>query len=312
MIRKIFSLLLGASVLLPAFAFAATDSMMMQSDKGMMSGDHMDKMMTKGLDGSCKHLRSLSTDEKSKMLTDIGHNMDADALRSIFRCMFAGKVKRIAVITDNDLKLNPKDREFLYFIPATQQFFATCKSMNTVAYVIQSDGTSDPKNYFKQNRSMFTDAAKMAKEMMDSSMEKDGVIMKSDDAMMKKDEGAMMKKGGAMMKKEDAMMKAGEYKDSTASALSASVLADGKTKVLFFHAGWCPACKAANTTLTAWYNPGNGLLTTYKINYDTEKLLKQKYGVTYQYTFVKIDGQGKLIKLLQSPSDEDLKNFLKP
>lgn len=138
-------------------------------------------------------------------------------------------------------------------------------------------------------------------------MMKDQGMMKKD--MMEKGDGAMMKKDTMM--KEEVMMKAGEYKDATASALPASVLSDGKTKVLFFHAAWCPACKAANTTLASWYSPGEGMLTTYKINYDTEKSLKQTYGVTYQHTFVKIDGQGKLIKLLQSPSDEDLKNLLK-
>lgn len=144
-------------------------------------------------------------------------------------------------------------------------------------------------------------------------MMKDQGMMKKD--MMKKDEGTMMKSGDAMKKdamiKEEVMMKAGEYKDSTASVLLTSVLSDGKTKVLFFHAGWCPVCKTANTTLASWYGTGEGLLTTYKINYDTEKSLKQTYGVTYQHTFVKVDGQGKLIKLLQSPSDEDLKNLLK-
>ena len=144
--------------------------------------------------------------------------------------------------------------------------------------------------------------AEKAKMMKDQGMMKKDMMEKSE-SMMKKDEGAMMKEG--------VMMKSGEYKDSTASALPASVLSDGKTKVLFFHAAWCPACKAANTTLASWYSPGEGLLTTYKINYDTEKSLKQTYGVTYQHTFVKIDGQGKLIKLLQSPSDDDLKNLLK-
>ena len=56
---------------------------------------------------------------------------------------------------------------------------------------------------------------------------------------------------------------------------------------------------------------GNALLTTYKIDYDNEKILKQKYGVTYQHTFVKIGGQGNIIKSITGPSDDELKDLLK-
>lgn len=170
------------------------------------------------------------------------------------------------------------------------------------------------KMHRKEKAKMRAIARKMRWEEK-AKMMKDQGMMERPGTMMKKDGEAMMKSGDAMKKdsmmKEEAMMKAGEYKDHTGLALPVSVLADGKTKVLFFHASWCPSCKAANQTLTSWYADGKGMLTVYKINYDTEKSLEQKYGVTYQHTFVKIDGQGKLIKLLQSPSDEDLKNFLK-
>ena len=133
----------------------------------------------------------------------------------------------------------------------------------------------------------------------------DGDAMMMDGSMKKSDKGATMKKEG------EAMMKPGAYKDATAALLSASVLTDGTTKVLFFHASWCPICKAANQTLTSWYSDGKGLLTVYKIDYDKEKMLKQKYGVTYQHTFVKIDGKGNVIKSITGPSDDDLKDLLK-
>ena len=133
----------------------------------------------------------------------------------------------------------------------------------------------------------------------------DGDAMMMDGSTKKSDEGAMMKKEG------EAMMKAGEYKDATAALLSASVLTDGTTKVLFFHASWCPICKSANQTLATWYSDGKGLLTVYKIDYDNEKMLKQKYGVTYQHTFVKINGNGNVIKSVTGPSDDVLKDLLK-
>ncbi|MBI1812310.1 thioredoxin family protein [Candidatus Peregrinibacteria bacterium] len=81
--------------------------------------------------------------------------------------------------------------------------------------------------------------------------------------------------------------------------------------MLYFFAAWCPICHQTNQTLTSWYTHGDGLLTIYRINYDTEKSLEQKYGVTYQHTFVKVDGKGNLITILTGPSDEELRDLLK-
>jgi len=136
---------------------------------------------------------------------------------------------------------------------------------------------------------------------------------KAPEAMMEKSAEKMeaLEKNDAMMQKDEAMMKkAGAYVDSTSSLLTDATLMDGTTKVLFFHASWCPACKAGDTTLTSWYANGGETLTTYKINYDTEKALAQKYGVSSQHTFVKVDGEGKMIEKIQGPSNEKLEMFL--
>ncbi len=125
------------------------------------------------------------------------------------------------------------------------------------------------------------------------------------------DEEAMIKNEDENEKKENAMMLVGEYKDHTADNLPVAVLADGTTKVLFFHAAWCPSCRKANQTLTSWYTNGNDLLTTYAINYDEEKELEQKYGVIYQHTFVKVDGQGNMIEKIQAPTDDQLMVLLR-
>lgn len=91
----------------------------------------------------------------------------------------------------------------------------------------------------------------------------------------------------------------------------ADVLADGNEKVLFFHAAWCPICRTQDTELKAWYgSDADKFVTTYKVDYDTEKELKAKYGVTYQHTFVRVDGQGNLITKTQGPTDEQLTALL--
>ena len=62
-------------------------------------------------------------------------------------------------------------------------------------------------------------------------------------------------------------------------------------KVLFFHAPWCPQCNAIEKDILAQGVPGN--LTIIKVDYDSNQDLRQKYGVTLQTTFVKIDDRGE-------------------
>lgn len=143
--------------------------------------------------------------------------------------------------------------------------------------------------------------------MMKKDAEKEDAMM--DENQIKKDEGAMMKKEESM-EKEEAMMAVGAYTDHASNNLPASILADGNTKVLFFHAAWCPTCRNAEAELMQWYADQGFPLTVYKINYDNETDLKSRYGVTYQHTFVKVDGQGNLIQKIQGPTDEQLMTLL--
>lgn len=63
------------------------------------------------------------------------------------------------------------------------------------------------------------------------------------------------------------------------------------TQVLFFHADWCPQCRALDADLEA--NIGSlSDVTIYKVDYDTELDLRKQYGVTQQTTVVKTDGEG--------------------
>lgn len=66
------------------------------------------------------------------------------------------------------------------------------------------------------------------------------------------------------------------------------------TKLLFFHASWCPQCRALDTDIKATMLPDD--VTIFKVDYDTSQGLRQKYGVTLQTTIVKVDDSGNLIK----------------
>lgn len=124
---------------------------------------------------------------------------------------------------------------------------------------------------------------KMAEEK--AMMEKKAVEEK--EAMMKKDETSMMDKGNAMMK-------AGSYEAFAPEKVAlASATHD---VVLFFRASWCPTCRAVDADIKANLSKIPSSLAILDVNYDDSTELKQKYGVTYQHTFVQVDKDGTPIK----------------
>lgn len=80
------------------------------------------------------------------------------------------------------------------------------------------------------------------------------------------------------------------------------------TKVLFFHAPWCPQCRALEASIQAGPIPSN--VSIIKVDYDTNQALRQKYGVTIQTTLVRVDDSGNLLKkysAYNTPTLESLK-----
>lgn len=116
-------------------------------------------------------------------------------------------------------------------------------------------------------------------EVADPSMKKDGEMMKKDDAMMAKPV-------------ETSMMQKGSYELYDASKL---VRAEKGDVVLFFRASWCPFCKATDADIKANRDSISDGLTILEVDYDNSTDLKQKYGLTYQHTFVQVDSKGGLI-----------------
>ncbi|MBI2594069.1 redoxin domain-containing protein [Candidatus Daviesbacteria bacterium] len=119
---------------------------------------------------------------------------------------------------------------------------------------------------------------------------------------MEKPEAIAEKSAGsdpAMKKPEEAMMEgSGEYIPYSDSAFN---LASGKKRVLFFFANWCPICKPVDAQLSANTAKIPEGVAIFRVNYNdsdtdaTDKALAQKYGITYQHTFVQVDDQGNEI-----------------
>jgi thiol-disulfide isomerase/thioredoxin len=125
-------------------------------------------------------------------------------------------------------------------------------------------------------------------------MLKEEVMVKDEGSMMeKKDEAMTEKKEDPMMKDEGAMMQKGSYEAYAAEKLAKASTGD---VVLFFRASWCPTCKAVDADIRAHLASIPAGLTILDVNYDDSTALKQKYGVTYQHTFVQVNADGTLIK----------------
>ncbi len=65
-------------------------------------------------------------------------------------------------------------------------------------------------------------------------------------------------------------------------------------KILFFHAPWCPQCRALDASIKSSTLPEN--VTIIKVDYDTNQALRKKYGVTLQTSLVRVDDSGNLVK----------------
>ena len=113
------------------------------------------------------------------------------------------------------------------------------------------------------------------------------------------------------MMKNDSMMKADEknkmmmQKDTGyqmySETLVDSALKSGQKVAIFFHASWCPSCRALEKTLisNASQIPQDTIIL--QANYDTETALKQKYGVTVQTTVITLKSDGSLDQKMIGP-----------
>lgn len=105
--------------------------------------------------------------------------------------------------------------------------------------------------------------------------------------------------------KTGAPVAAGKYVD-----YSPTVIAETPgTKVLFFHAPWCPQCRALEKSIEEGQIPEN--TTIIKVDYDTNQRLRQEYGVTIQTTLVRVDDQAKLVKKYVAYDDPSLETLIR-
>lgn len=92
-------------------------------------------------------------------------------------------------------------------------------------------------------------------------------------------------------------------------AYSEAGLSEAKgTRILFFHASWCPQCRALDADIKKQGVPAG--TTILKVDYDKAQDLRKKYGVTLQTTVVKVDEKGNLISKFTPYEKPTLDNAL--
>lgn len=105
----------------------------------------------------------------------------------------------------------------------------------------------------------------------------------------------------APMQSEEAAGSYVDYSEATFAQASG-------TKILFFHASWCPQCRALEADIKKQGVPAG--TTILKVDYDNAQDLRRKYGVTLQTTVVKVDDQGNLVSKFTPYQKPTLENAL--
>lgn len=87
----------------------------------------------------------------------------------------------------------------------------------------------------------------------------------------------------------------GELAPGIYRAYSPDALSDPgyEQHILFFHASWCPECRAFEQAIESGPIPDG--VQILKADYDAENELKERYEVTIQTTFVQVDADGEEI-----------------
>lgn len=123
----------------------------------------------------------------------------------------------------------------------------------------------------------------------------ENMVDRVDGEMMNKveAEGDMMKDDKMMDDATTAGVGGGAYLVYSPEAVANS---NADNILLTFSANWCPSCRTLDKNINENFSSIPAGTEIYKVDYDTNVALRQKYGVTTQHTHVLVDNNGVLIK----------------
>jgi len=113
----------------------------------------------------------------------------------------------------------------------------------------------------------------------------------------------------ASMKDKDMKMARG-FTPFTRDAFKAAADA-GKTILVFFHAPWCPVCKAQEPKVLAHLNADAKDVVALKIDYDTNMDLRKEMMVEKQSTLILYSGAKEIGRLSYKSDDASIDELFK-
>ena len=110
--------------------------------------------------------------------------------------------------------------------------------------------------------------------------------------------------GGRM----DRLGQMNDFKPYTAEAVKAA-MGEGKTTLLFFHAPWCPVCKAQEPKVKAHLNGAHKNVVAFKLDYDSNMALRKELKVDKQSTLILYQGMKEVARLSYKSDDASIAEF---
>jgi thiol-disulfide isomerase/thioredoxin len=86
---------------------------------------------------------------------------------------------------------------------------------------------------------------------------------------------------------------------------------EGKTTLVFFHAPWCPVCKAQEPKVLAHLNGDAKDVVALKIDYDTNMDLRKEMKVEKQSTLILFSGAKEIARVTYKSDDASIDELFK-